>query len=342
MTGLSVFQIATPYQTGNGFLLPGTSYVVTHEHIVRDCATATLNALGGSPLSAPVVYVDMRRDLALLDISKWPDEANFPTAAPPTGRYTAFGMDAQRGLLTATGDLLGEQTRPSGIDYLEHNALLKDTHSGGPLLDPDGKLCGINSFLHRNGAAVAYALPERHLREAADLNILRSAVRCLDCDQIAYDHLDGAQCLNCERPLSYPHEIAPYESTGIAKTIEEILERSGYDIATSRRGRHSWSVTQGSARIQLHYSDEEGILTGDAYLCRLNEDRCPEIYEYLLRENFALEGLSLSVHEGSVLLSLLIHDAYLHVDTGTRRFAHLCRTADVYDETLVREFGCTF
>ena len=341
MAGISVFQIATPYQTGNGFLLPGTTYVVTHEHIVRDCATATLDDTEHSPRSAPIVYIDVRRDLALLDVSKWP-ERKIAGHEVPSGQYHAYGMDARRGLVVATGNLLGRLTRPSGIDYLEHSARLAAAYSGGPLFDATGKLCGINSFLHRNGAAVAYALPQQHLAEIAELSIPESAVRCLDCDQIAYSQLDGGRCLNCESPLSYPHEIAPYESAGIAQTIEEILQRSGYDVTTCRRGRHSWSVVQGSARIQLHYSDDEGILTGDAYLCRLNEERCPDIYEYLLRENFSLEGLSLSIHEGSVLLSLLIHDSYLNVDTGTRRFAHLCRTADVYDETLVREFGCTF
>jgi len=54
-----------------------------------------------------------------------------------------------------------------------------------------------------------------------------------------------------------------------------------------------------------------------------------------------MEGLTFSVnpkgHE--IILSLLIYDRYLNVETGIKLFKHLFEKADHFDNILVEEYG---
>ncbi|MDO8366771.1 MAG: hypothetical protein Q7T20_08255, partial [Saprospiraceae bacterium] len=66
------------------------------------------------------------------------------------------------------------------------------------------------------------------------------------------------------------------------------------------------------------------------------------LYEYLLRENYTNEALTLSVHEQDIVLSLLIFDRYLNEETGQAMLRNLFEKADYYDNKLVEEFGATW
>jgi len=52
-----------------------------------------------------------------------------------------------------------------------------------------------------------------------------------------------------------------------------------------------------------------------------------------------MEGLNFSIKEQDIILSLLIYDRYLNVDTGIQLFKHLFEKADYYDNILVEEYG---
>ena len=52
-----------------------------------------------------------------------------------------------------------------------------------------------------------------------------------------------------------------------------------------------------------------------------------------------MDGMNFSVRENDVILSLLIYDRYLNVDTGMELFTHLFEKADHYDNILVEEYG---
>ena len=63
------------------------------------------------------------------------------------------------------------------------------------------------------------------------------------------------------------------------------------------------------------------------------------LYEYLLKQNGQMDGLSFSVKDQDVILSLLIFDRYFNVETGLKLFENLIAKADYYDNILVEKFG---
>ena len=78
---------------------------------------------------------------------------------------------------------------------------------------------------------------------------------------------------------------------------------------------------------------------GDASLCLLPKENIKPLYEYLLKQNHEIEGLTFSIKENDIVLSLLIYDRYLNMDTGMKLFQHLFQKADDYDNILVEKYG---
>jgi len=82
--------------------------------------------------------------------------------APRLGRRTNLGM-AEQGLLAHEGGPLS-QRRSNFPLAIQHDCLIEPHQCGGPLVDVDGKVVGIN--IARAGRAVSYTLPLRTLRPA--------------------------------------------------------------------------------------------------------------------------------------------------------------------------------
>ena len=118
-----------------------------------------------------------------------------------------------------------------------------------------------------------------------------------------------------------------------------MLEKAGHNVQLSRRGPNNWEMQKGSAKINISYYEKTGLITGDAYLCLLPQRNIKKLYEYLLRQNYETESLTFSIKEQDIILSLLIYDRYLNVDTGLKLFEHLFERADYYDNILVEEYG---
>jgi serine protease Do len=167
-----------------------------------------------------------------------------------------------------------------------------------------------------------------------------SAARCSECERLVFEGQAKRQhCPLCGAEVTLPSMISDQAPTGVEATIEAIIAAAGYDQRLARRGPCLWSIRRGSATIQLAYHEDSGLLTGDAYLCRLPAEPRAALFSYLLRENYGLEQLTLSTHNDDIILSLLIYDRYLRLDTALPYFEHLFERADAYDNVLVDEYG---
>ncbi|MEL6357834.1 MAG: hypothetical protein AAFQ37_12980, partial [Bacteroidota bacterium] len=124
----------------------------------------------------------------------------------------------------------------------------------------------------------------------------------------------------------------------VQATVEQIVIEAGHDPRMARRGPNLWEIAQGSARIQIAYHEDSGLVTGDAHLCLVPDDHPASLFEYLLRQNCELEHLTFSTRGRDIILSLLIYDRYLSAETALPQFQHLFKMADRYDDLLVDEY----
>ena len=107
----------------------------------------------------------------------------------------------------------------------------------------------------------------------------------------------------------------------------------------ARIGPNHWQIEKGSARITITYHEESGLILGDAFLVQLPKQEINRIYAYLLRENYRMSHLSFSIRGNDIILSLIIYDRYLGVDTGKLLLEYLFERSDHYDNILVEEYG---
>ncbi len=344
----AIIQIATPYSTGTGFLLPDAPLIVTNNHIVQDNREVVVRGERLPKQMATVVYADPKYDLAFLEITSMADASavKLGQADGLTEGDVVVSIGHPFGLeFTITQGIISNANREvENIRYLQHDAALNPGNSGGPLINRSGEVVGINTLGVEQGDNIGFSLPVSYLERA--LRDFEEAVpgikaRCDSCDNVvAEQEVENKQyCPHCGAKLYMPSFAEVYEPAGVAESIEELLEEIGQDVRLSRRGPNNWEIIEGSARINITYHEDTGLIMGDAYLCALPKTNIKPIYEFLLQENFKIEGLSFSIKEQDVVLSLLIFDRYLNLSTGMKLFRHLFERADYYDNILVEQFG---
>ncbi len=342
-----VFQVATPFSTGTGVYLPDYNLVVTNEHVVRDNATVVIGNDAEGEQLAKVIYLDGYYDLAFLrPPAPFPLEplalAENPLAVGD--RILTLGQHFGHPLRRSEGTVLETDRQRHGIAFILHDAWQEAAHSGGPVFTPEGELAGINMYDLQEGRGRALSLPIATVRASLESFAKGDgleAARCFHCREVIFAVAVNPKghCPHCGAEITLPNMVEDYAPTGVAATVEDIITTAGHDARLARRGPNLWSIRQGSAIIQLAYHEDSGLVTGDAHLCALPDFPDPDLFAFLLRENYELSQLSFSTYGNDVILSLLIYDRYLTVETALPRFEHLFQKADGYDNVLVERYN---
>ena len=139
------------FASGSGFFVSRKGHVLTTEHLFRKCDQITVSTPGGARwLSAELVKLDSSTDLALLKVDFTPD-AIAPLANGADleigERVASYGFPLA-GTLSNEGTLsVGHVAALSGINdnanQFQMSADLLFGSSGGPVLDPGGRVIGI-------------------------------------------------------------------------------------------------------------------------------------------------------------------------------------------------------
>ena len=243
------------------------------------------------------------------------------------------------------GIISGITGKESEIFYLQHDAALNPGNSGGPLLDEEGRVLGINTFTIENGQSIGFALPI-HIVESIIEEFLqgkgKKATRCTSCRSVVFEDTPESQALYCPlcggaiHPIS---RIVPFEPLGVSRVLEEVLKEMGFEIDLIRKGPDHWMLVRGSANIEISYHEKTGLISAEAYLCRLPKTQVDELYEYILRQNNVPGALTYSVKDDMVLLSFLLYDQFLHGGLIGKYLENLFRRADETDEILIQRYG---
>jgi serine protease Do len=347
----AIVQIATPYSTGTGFYLRDCGLIVTNYHVIEGNKSVVIEGAKFPKQLAAVRYTDQKYDLAFLDgpneSAELPEirlghEKTLRERDVVTAIGHPFGLkfSLKSGIISNTAEVM------NGIPYLHIDAALNPGNSGGPLVDNDGEVVGVNTFVMRDGDNTGFSLPVRFLKESLDgfekLSATQAA-RCTGCLNIVEEtQVENKLCSHCGNRIVLPNAVEEYIPSGVPKSVENLIQSIGHDVALSRSGHNAWEVKQGSATILVSYHDKSGLISADTVLCELPKENIKPLYEYLLRENFSNEGMTLSLNDQDIVLSLLIFDRYLNEDTGKAMLQELFEKADYYDNVLVEQYGASW
>lgn len=348
----AIIQIATAGGTGTGFYVKEFDLIVTNAHVVAEDAEVTIAGKAFDKALSRVWYTDRKHDLAFLQA---PAGVELPEVR--LGQYeqmkdgdAVMAIGHPYGLnYTVTQGVISKVDRiRDGLKFIQIDAAINPGNSGGPLVNNKGEVIGVNSFIIRGGDNLGFALPVNYLRDALQMYLPNkglASTRCFSCGYlVTQNNIDSKKyCPSCGTEAKLP-EIPEKEiqAVGAAKKIEDILKELGKDVRLAREGLNSWSVKAGSARIKITYNAENFFITGDAYLCQMPSDpvKIKPLYQFLLQENFRMNGLVLSCVKQNIVLSCIMYDLDMTKESGADSFRNLFLQADHYDDFLKTEYSC--
>lgn len=343
----AVVQIATPYATGTGFFISDYNLIVTNRHVIEPGCDIIINTRKLKKRMTTLLYSDALYDLAFLQV---PDDWNIPQSVlsegAPKDAETIIAVGHPYGLkYTATQGIISKSSRLyKNVNYIQIDAAINPGNSGGPLINKKGEIIGVNTFIIADGESLGFALPVQYVKDSWNdyqSHFPQRAIRCASCGRIITEtSREGSYCGNCGNKFDEKEfNIQPFKPAGICERIENILQKLDKDVALSRVGTNNWEIEQGSAKIKIQYNLQSHFIIGDSFLCKLPKTNIAPLYEFLLRENYDIEGIYFGANEQDIILSLLIYDEDLTPDSGFILFKNLLEKADYYDDILISQYG---
>ncbi|HVY01950.1 MAG TPA: trypsin-like peptidase domain-containing protein [Candidatus Nanoarchaeia archaeon] len=165
-----VVSVGTDKSVGTGFIVNEDGYIITNNHVIAQAQIIQVMTFDKNILPATLIGSDIMRDIAVLKIE---------------GKYPALQLEQNTALgnkVIAIGNPLGlsftvtegiisamDRVGPNGLaEYLQTDVSLNHGNSGGPLIDTQGKVVGVNNFKLGEAENIGFALRAEAIKTSAN------------------------------------------------------------------------------------------------------------------------------------------------------------------------------
>jgi len=160
---------------GSGVIVDDDGYVITNYHVIRGATRVDVELSEGRTIrEVEIVGADPLTDIALLKIppdglsaAQWGDSDQLEVGDPVLAIGSPFGLDQ-----TVTAGIISAKGRRAVVedlryqDFIQTDAALNPGNSGGPLVDMNARVVGINTaILGHTYQGVSFAIPSNLARE---------------------------------------------------------------------------------------------------------------------------------------------------------------------------------
>lgn len=173
--GATVF-ISGPNSLGSGFLITPDGYILSNTHVTKDMATPYVTLKDGRRFDARKIRDDPKYDISLIkiDANGLPflklGDANRVYAGEPVitiGNPGGLAFTVTRGIVSFNGRML------DGVPYIQTDAAINKGNSGGPMINRNLEVIGINTLTSLNEQGISFSLP---INLACDANGVASGL----------------------------------------------------------------------------------------------------------------------------------------------------------------------
>jgi serine protease Do len=158
---------------GSGFIVSTDGYILTNNHVVRDASKITVKMSDEKELQARVIGTDPATDIAVIkvDANDLPAVELGDSDTLKVGQWVLaignpFGLShtVTAGIVSAKGrsGLRFADAELEYQDFIQTDAAINFGNSGGPLINIDGKVVGINSAIYSQSGGyigIGFAIP---------------------------------------------------------------------------------------------------------------------------------------------------------------------------------------
>lgn len=152
---------------GSGVIVDPEGYIVTNNHVIEGAEEISVHLSDGRQLEARIVGYDALTDLAVLKIdadgliaAQWGDSDQIEQGDMVWAFGSPFGLEQSVtfGIVSAKGRT--QQTRSQFQEYLQTDVAVNPGNSGGPLVNNEGKIVGINTAIVGQAyQGISFAVP---------------------------------------------------------------------------------------------------------------------------------------------------------------------------------------
>jgi S1-C subfamily serine protease len=158
------------YSLGSGSIIDSSGLILTNAHVVQRAIRIRVTLNDGSNYWAKVIATDDLNDIALLKITGLKKELSCIKFAEPgdlilgetvivVGNPFGLGSSISRGVLSAIGRKVTFQGQILFSDILQTDAAVFPGSSGGPLININGRMIGVNAAILREAQGIGFAIP---------------------------------------------------------------------------------------------------------------------------------------------------------------------------------------
>tara|TARA_B100001971_G_C18247652_1_gene575562 strand:- start:1879 stop:2754 length:876 start_codon:yes stop_codon:yes gene_type:complete len=158
----SIVSVLTDVSQGSGFIISNDGYIVTNYHVIEDANSISITPYKKSSRSAELIGYDSSSDVALLkttgdyDYLDFGDSDNIDVGEKVIAMGNPYGLSfsVTEGIVSA----LDRQGSAGDEAYIQTDVPLNPGNSGGPLVNKQGKVIGINNFKIGGAESLGFAL----------------------------------------------------------------------------------------------------------------------------------------------------------------------------------------
>ena len=226
--GILDFNVTEKWGIGTGIILSKKGYILTNQHLasnVNGSVTVTLD--DGEEVTGTTIWNEANLDLAIIKINEREDLTPVKLGEAATAQIgeeviaigNPLGLEFQKsvtkGVISGLNRTLKVEDATSTVimeNLIQTDASINTGNSGGPLINKNGEVIGVNTVKITSAEGIGFAVP---------IDIIKPILNKLEKDGIFEEGYLGI--------FAYDAEIVPY----LNKTINV---NSGIYVATVNRG----------------------------------------------------------------------------------------------------------
>jgi putative serine protease PepD len=166
---------------GSGFVYDSDGHIVTNEHVVDGASSVSVRFSSGQTVRADVVGTDPSTDLAVLKVDNLPSGAKALTLGDSDALQVGDGVVAigapfglaetvTTGIVSALDREIQAPNNYAIDGAIQTDAAINHGNSGGPLLDMNGRVIGVNAQIESDSGGndgVGFAIPSSTVKSIA-------------------------------------------------------------------------------------------------------------------------------------------------------------------------------
>lgn len=232
--GILDFNVTEKWGIGTGIILSNKGYILTNQHLASNInGTVTITLDNGEEVKGTTIWNEANLDLAVIKINERDDLKAITLGSANTSQIgeeviaigNPLGLEFQKtvtkGVISGLNRTLKVEDETSTVimeNLIQTDASINTGNSGGPLINKNGEVIGINTVKITSAEGIGFAVP---------IDIIKPILKKLERNGIFDEGYLGI--------FAYDAEIVPY----LNKTIET---NSGIYVATVNRGGPSYNA----------------------------------------------------------------------------------------------------